>query len=166
VSRAYLGLGSNLGDREANLRTSLEELERRGGVEVVRESSIYETEPVGMTEQPPFLNAVVEVETELAPRELLHLALDVERRIGRTREVRWGPRKIDIDILTFDQVTLDEPGLIVPHPRLTQRRFVLEPLLEIAPDAVLPDGTVLRAVLDSIPEVPRVVRLDDGGSRP
>jgi 2-amino-4-hydroxy-6-hydroxymethyldihydropteridine diphosphokinase len=136
---SYVGLGSNLGDREDNLRRALERLQELGPLRV---SSIRETDPVGITDQPRFLNAVVELETDLPARELLERLLAIERELGRDRaeEVRWGPRTIDLDLLLYGGETIDEPGLTVPHPRLAEREFVLEPLLELDPQLALPDG--------------------------
>ena len=133
MTRAYIGLGANLGNREKGIRDAAAELA------AARLSTIRETEPWGLTDQPRFLNAVAELETELTPRELLERLLDVERMFGRTRSgPRWGPRTIDLDLLLYGSRTIDEPGLKVPHPRLHERVFVLEPLAELAPDAVVP----------------------------
>jgi len=134
VNTAYLSVGSNLGDRQANLSRALEELER-SGVRIARRSSIYETEPVEIREQGWFLNAAVEVETSLDPRELLAAILGIERRMGRERSVKFGPRRMDLDILLFGDAVVDEEGLSIPHPRMAERRFVLVPLAEIAADA-------------------------------
>ncbi len=148
--RAYLGLGSNQGDRVTLLNDALARLAGSGRVRVTKRSSLYETAPVGMTEQPGFLNLVAEVETDLDPQDLLELALVVERSLGRVRTQRWGPRTVDIDILLYGDVRVDTPILAIPHPEMTRRRFVLEPLLEIAPDAALPDG---RRLATFLPEV-------------
>jgi 2-amino-4-hydroxy-6-hydroxymethyldihydropteridine diphosphokinase len=137
--RAYLGLGSNLGDRSQNLGRAVALLGSRDGVTVVRASSVYETDPVGPP-QPDYLNAVVEVDTTLPPRGLLHACLGVEDEMGRIRRERWGPRVIDVDLLLYDDDRVDEPDLVVPHPRMHERAFVLVPLAELAPDLVLPDG--------------------------
>jgi 2-amino-4-hydroxy-6-hydroxymethyldihydropteridine diphosphokinase len=136
---AYVGLGSNLGDRDANLRAALERLAALGEARV---STIRETDPVGVTEQPKFLNAVAELETALPARELLDHLLEIERDLGRdrTKEERWGPRTIDLDLLLYGDDVIDEPGLTVPHPRLAERHFVLEPLYELDPALTLPDG--------------------------
>ena len=131
---AYLGLGSNLGDREGFLRQAAALLAAEGDITVKQVSSIYETEPVGFTDQGAFLNAVAVVETELSVVELLSKCLAVEQKLQRVRDVRWGPRTIDIDILLFGEQTIDDPKLIVPHPRLRERLFVLIPLHEVAPD--------------------------------
>lgn len=137
MAHAYLSLGTNLGDRLGHLREAARLLHQRG-VRLLRASSVYETAAVGMTDQPPFLNAVLEVETDLSPSELLEVAHSVERTLGRQRSVRWGPRTLDIDILLYDNRKIDLPDLQVPHPRMHQRRFVLLPLLELQPDAVIP----------------------------
>ncbi len=137
---AYLGLGANVGDREANLREAVRLLDQTRGVEVLRRSSVYETAPVGVTDQPPFLNQVIEVRTTLTPRGLLARALEVEAALGRVRRERWGPRPIDIDLLFYGDETLDLPGLTVPHPRMGERTFVLVPLAELAPERLLPGG--------------------------
>ncbi len=150
VVRAYLGLGSNQGDRAALLEDALTRLEASGRVRVTKRSSLYETAPVGRTDQPWFLNLVVEVETVLEPPHLLDLVLAVERGLGRVRVQRWGPRTVDIDILLFGTVQMQTPSLTIPHPEVTRRRFVLEPLLEIAPDAALPDGRRLDAFLAAV----------------
>ena len=135
MARAFIGLGSNLGDREAALRGALELL----GEDVVAVSSFRETEPVGYLDQPAFLNAAAALETGLEPRALLERLLGVERELGRTREgPRHGPRTIDLDLLVYDDRVIDEPGLVVPHPRLAERRFVLEPLAELDPGLVVP----------------------------
>ena len=136
---AFLGLGSNMGDRLENLRRVQEALEATDGLKVVRSSRVYETAPVGPP-QPDYLNAVVEVETTLGPRDLLDACLEVERAMGRVRDQRWGPRVIDVDVLTFGDEDIDEPGLTVPHPRMHERSFVLIPLLELTADPKLPAG--------------------------
>ena len=148
ATRVFVGLGSNLGDRELNLRRALVRLEQLGSVRV---SSFRETDPVGVTDQPKFLNAAAELATDLSPRELLKRLLEIERELGRDRatERRWGPRVIDLDLLLFGEEAIDEPGLTVPHPRLADRRFVLEPLCELNEDLALPDGTRVRDLLAS-----------------
>jgi len=131
VSGVYLGLGSNLGDREANLRDALRALWRMGRVESV--SSLYETEPVGGPPQPPFLNAACRFETGLEPRPLLRFLQGLEHELGRRPGgERWGPRPLDLDILLYEDRRVDEEGLVVPHPLLAERAFVLAPLAEIA----------------------------------
>ncbi len=140
TTRCFLGLGSNLGDRLANLGRAVELLAAEAGVRVVRSSRVYETEPVGGPEQPPYLNAVIEVETDLGPRELLAACQRVEAALGRVRAERWGPRTIDVDVLTYGDARISEPGLEVPHPRMHERGFVLVPLAELDPDPPLPGG--------------------------
>jgi 2-amino-4-hydroxy-6-hydroxymethyldihydropteridine diphosphokinase len=130
---AYLSLGSNLGDRAANLRQALAQLDVAGRLLAV--SALYETQPVDVPDQPWFLNCVAAIETDTTPRELLQLALRVEAAMGRLRMREKGARKIDIDIVLFGDWVVDEPGLNIPHPAMHQRRFVLEPLVEIAPEA-------------------------------
>lgn len=150
--RAYVGLGGNIGDRRAHLEQALDLLTREPGIEIVAVSSIRETDPVGYAEQPRFLNAVAALETELAPRELLERLLAVERLLGRERAgPRFGPRTIDLDLLLYGGEVVEEPGLTVPHPRLAERRFVLEPLAELAPDLVLPDGRRIAELLSGLP---------------
>lgn len=139
---AYVGLGSNLGDREAQINRAAELLG------ALRLSTIVETEPWGYEAQPKFLNAVAELETALEPRELLDQLLDVERQLGRERiGPRWGPRTIDLDLLVYGDLMLDEPGLTVPHPELAQRLFVLEPLAELAPSLEIPGLGTVQALL-------------------
>jgi len=132
--RAYVALGSNLGDREANMRRAVEMLGRRDGIEIVQVSSFSETDPVGGPPgQEKFLNAAAALDTALKPRELLEACMEVERELGRTRDVPWGPRTMDMDILLYGDEAVDEPGLVIPHPRMHERMFVLMPLAEIAP---------------------------------
>ncbi len=140
LTTAYLGLGSNLGDREGHLQRAVAILDTIEGIEVERISSWYETAPVGKTSQGWFLNGVARIKTSMSPRELLLTVLAVEQRLGRVRRERWGPRNIDIDILLYDNLTINEPDLQIPHPRMQERAFVLVPLAEIAPDLILPDG--------------------------
>jgi 2-amino-4-hydroxy-6-hydroxymethyldihydropteridine diphosphokinase len=147
--RAYVGLGSNLGDREATIRRAVEVLGERPGSRVAAVSTLRETDPVGVEDQPRFLNGVVALEVALTARALLDELLAVERELGRdrSRETRWGPRTIDLDLLLFGDEVVDEPGLTVPHPRLAERRFVLEPLHELEPDLTLPDGRAVRELV-------------------
>ena len=133
MTRAYVGLGANLGDREATIRAAAAALPG-----VVAVSELRETEPVGVANQPPFLNGAAALETELSARELLDSLLAIERELGRERRERWGPRTIDLDLLLYGEERIDEPGLAVPHPRLHERRFALEPLADLDPDLVVP----------------------------
>jgi 2-amino-4-hydroxy-6-hydroxymethyldihydropteridine diphosphokinase len=138
TATAFVGIGSNLGDREGYLRRAIELLSAEDGIEVVAVSTLRETEPVGPVPQGPFLNGVVRVATTLAPRELLGRLLAVEHELGRVRLERFGPRTIDLDLLLYGEETVDEPGLTVPHPRLHERRFALEPLAELDPALEIP----------------------------
>ena len=150
---AYIGLGANLGRRGHTLRCALAMLNARADLSVVAVSDFIETPPVGgPAGQPPFLNAAAELRTALPPRELLAALQAVEDHFGRTREVRWGPRTLDLDLLLYGSLVTDGPGLRVPHPRMHERLFVLEPLAQIAPDAVHPTlGKTLRALLHELP---------------
>ena len=137
IHTAYVALGSNLGDKEANLRKALELLQERG-VEVVKTSSFICTEPYGVTDQPQFLNGVCEVRTSLVPLALLHTLLEIEQEMGRVRLRHWGERNIDLDLLLYEDVVMDTPELKLPHPDMQNRDFVLLPLAEIAPELVHP----------------------------
>ena len=152
MGRAYVALGANLGDREAALRLAVAALAGRGDTAVVAVSELRETDPVGYVDQPRFLNGAVLLETELGARALLDELLEIERELGRVRDGRRdGPRAIDLDLLLYGDETIDEPGLTVPHPRLHERRFALEPLADLDPELVVPGrGSVsqLLAALD------------------
>ena len=136
--RAYLGIGSNLGNRLGYLQLAVDALAAADDLRVVGVSPVYETAPVGGPEQPEYLNAVVALETSRSARSLLELAHEIEADAERVRDVRWGPRTLDVDILLVGDERVDEPDLVVPHPRLAERRFVLEPLAELDPDLVVP----------------------------
>jgi 2-amino-4-hydroxy-6-hydroxymethyldihydropteridine diphosphokinase len=151
MTRAYVGLGANLGPREVTLLRAADLLAAADGVDVVAVSQLRETEPVGVVEQPPFLNGAVALDTSLTARALLDLLLEIERSLGRVRGERWGPRTIDLDLLVYGDERVDEDGLHVPHPRLHERRFALEPLAELDPELQIPGlGSVsaLIAALD------------------
>lgn len=137
MSTVYIALGSNLGDREENLRTALKHLEAKG-VRVVKVSTFIETEPYGVTDQPGFINAVCQVATELPPLELLRLLLSIEQEMGRVRLRRWGERNIDLDLLLYEDTVLESEELTLPHPDMHNRDFVLLPLAELAPEVVHP----------------------------
>ena len=144
----YVGLGSNLGEREASVRAALERLAADPAIDVVAVSELRETDPVGYENQPRFLNGVAALRTELSPREVLERLLAVERELGRTRSgPRFGPRTIDLDLLLYGDEVVDEPGLVVPHPRMSERRFVLEPLVELDPDLSVPGRGSIRDLL-------------------
>jgi 2-amino-4-hydroxy-6-hydroxymethyldihydropteridine diphosphokinase len=152
MTRVYLSLGSNVGDREANLRAAIERLP------VLRISPIYETEPVDYTDQPWFLNLVVEAETDLSPHDLLAATSRIEQELGRVRDIPKGPRTIDIDILLYGDEVVNEPILQIPHPRMAERRFVLAPLADLVPDLRHPiTQRTIREMLAAAP--PEIVRL-------
>jgi 2-amino-4-hydroxy-6-hydroxymethyldihydropteridine diphosphokinase len=155
VKRAYVGLGANLGDRAATLARALELLDGTPETEVVAVSTFRETDPVGYLEQPRFLNAAAAVDTSLEPEALLATLLDIERELGRVREgPRFGPRTVDLDLLLVEGVTLDEPGLTLPHPRLHERVFALAPLAELDPSLVVPGHGSVRELLDGLEASP------------
>jgi 2-amino-4-hydroxy-6-hydroxymethyldihydropteridine diphosphokinase len=139
VTRAFLGLGSNLGDRRQHLRTAVDTL-RDPAFGLVAVSGVYETDPVGGPEQDRYLNLVVELDTDRSPRDLLGVCHRLESAAGRVRTERWGPRTLDVDLLWMDGVEVAEDDLVVPHPRMWQRRFVLAPLRDLAPDLVPPEA--------------------------
>ncbi len=161
--RAYVGLGSNLGDSPAVLASALRELESIPGVRLAAVSPLYVTEPELVREQPDFHNAVAELACapEVEPLGLLRALQDIENRLGRTRDgARYGPRIIDLDLLLFNETVMQEPDLILPHPRMAERAFVLVPLHDVAPDAILPDGTTVGRALAALGEAvnPRRIR--------
>lgn len=161
MTTVYLSLGSNLGSREENIARAIDALGSRG-VRVTRQSSMYETEPVEVTDQPWFLNCVIEAETELEPAALMHVLLSIEREMGRERVVPKGPRLIDMDILLYASQVIHDHDLEIPHPRMAQRKFVLAPLVEIAPDAVHPtlDRTA-QDLLQSISDAGEVKKMGE-----
>ena len=156
----HIGLGGNVGDPVATLRDALERIARLPGVELDAVSSAYESAPVGLTDQPAFINAAARLVTGLTLRALLDGLLAVEQELGRVRTVRYGPRTCDLDILLAGHEVAHEPGLAVPHPRLAERRFALEPLVEIDPGLSLPDGRLLSALLEAVRD--QAVRRLDG----
>ena len=150
MPRAYLGLGSNVGRRLGYLRAAVKVLSTHHDITVTRVSSYYETKPVGGAPQRDYLNAVVEIQTGLEPQELLGVCRMTEELLGRARLEKWGPRTIDVDILLYGSLVVQEKDLIVPHPEMTRRAFVLVPLAEIAPQARFPGGTTVAAALEAI----------------
>lgn len=157
--KAFVGLGSNLGERETQIRMALDDIARLPGTRLVRASSLYDTEPVGEVDQPNFLNAVAQVDTELTARQLLWNLLLIERRLGRVRSRRWGPRTIDLDRLLYGDLVVDEPDLKVPHPELPRRSFVLVPLVELDPLLVHPlTGETMLSHLSRLKTRPPVKR--------
>lgn len=150
MTRAYVGLGANVGPREVTLLRAVDLLAAADGVVVLAVSQLCETDPVGVVDQPSFLNGAVALETSLGPRELLDLLLSVERELGRVREERWGPRTVDLDLLVYGDEVVDEPGLRVPHPRLHERRFSLEALAELEPELDVPGRGTVSALLAAL----------------
>ena len=150
MTRAYVGLGANLGPREVTLLRAVDLLAAADGVEVRAVSQLRETDPVGVVEQPPFLNGAVALDTSLTARELLELLLETERELGRVRDERWGPRTVDLDLLVYGDEIVDEPGLRVPHPRLAERRFALEPLADLDPGLTIPGLGAVSAALAAL----------------
>ena len=157
--RAALGLGSNMGDTKAALETAISHLAGRGDIRVIQRSSNYRSPPCGPIPQDDFRNACILVETTLTPQELLAVCLETEKRMGRIREERWGPRLIDIDVLLYGETAIDEPDLTLPHPRMAERAFVLVPLCEIWPDAPVKQDLTASTALQNCSEVAAVVKL-------
>lgn len=148
MARAYIGLGSNLDQPARQLCQAIDTLRKTPDLQIISVSSLYRSAPMGPADQPDYINAVAELTTSLAPLELLDVLQSIENLQGRVRDRHWGPRTLDLDILLIDGLKLDEPRLILPHPGLFQRNFVLYPLAEIAPDLVLPDGRLCRDVAE------------------
>jgi len=160
MKHVFLSLGSNVGDRRTNIGTALEQL-RQNGVEVQRVSSLYRTQPVGYTAQPWFVNCVAEVATDLMPLQLLRRSKAIERGMGRRPGPKNGPRPIDIDILLYENVVMRSAELTIPHPRLAERRFVLVPLSEVAPDIEHPlSRLTVRQMLQATPDTSQVIKLE------
>jgi 2-amino-4-hydroxy-6-hydroxymethyldihydropteridine diphosphokinase len=135
LTAAVLGLGGNIGDTRGLMAAAIERLSRDPGIEVQKVSALYRTPPWGKTDQPPFLNAAIRIETRLSPEALLKTVLDVEQALGRRRAERWGPRTLDIDILLYGTIAVELPGLRIPHPRVAERAFALAPLVDVMPEA-------------------------------
>ncbi|PRO64414.1 2-amino-4-hydroxy-6-hydroxymethyldihydropteridine diphosphokinase [Alkalicoccus urumqiensis] len=150
--RAFIGLGANIGDPVTQLEEALELLDKHADIDVVRVSSFYQTAPVGVLDQPDFTNACCEISTSLQPLDLLSFLQEVEQELGRIREKRWGPRTLDLDILLFGEENIKLESLIVPHPRMHERAFVIVPLAEIAPDIVVRDGKTAAEWKETLPD--------------
>ncbi|MCH7517497.1 MAG: 2-amino-4-hydroxy-6-hydroxymethyldihydropteridine diphosphokinase [Candidatus Dadabacteria bacterium] len=159
MQRVFIGIGSNLGDTIGNCKIALDEIENFA--EIVRISSLYETEPVGNEDQPNFINSVVEINTDLSPHELLTHLKSIEDKLGRVRGEKWGPRVIDLDIIFYDDLVMKDDDLIIPHPRAHLRRFVLEPICEIAPDFIHPElETSILELLEKLGDSKMVIKLE------
>ena len=163
MALAYIGLGSNVGKRDENLRQAIEMLGQEDGIESTRVSSFYETRPVGYLDQRDFLNGVVEIETSLSPQELLAATKMIEAKQKRVRKVRWGPRTIDLDILLYDNIELTDANLKLPHPEVSKRAFVLVPLAELVPEKRLPGGMSVSELLAELGEIEGVKPFDKRG---
>jgi len=156
--RALIGIGSNIGLAAENCEKAIALIKK--SISVTAQSSLYESEPVGKADQDWFVNAAIEVQTNLTPEELLQLLLDIEQQLGRTRKEKWGPRIIDIDILDYEGLIMDSKVLILPHPEMTQRRFVLEPLSEIAGETIHPlEKKMISELLKELPKTPVVKKI-------
>jgi 2-amino-4-hydroxy-6-hydroxymethyldihydropteridine diphosphokinase len=136
--RVFIGLGTNLGDKEINLKVAVNNLKEVKGLRVIKVAPLYRSAPWGYREQEWFLNTVLEAKTILPPRELLSILLDIEKKMGRVREKRWGPRIIDLDLLIYGDLIINDPDLVIPHPYLAERPFVLVPLADLSPDLLIP----------------------------
>ena len=161
MNRVYLGLGSNMGNREENLQKAIETFHADTNVVITEVSSVYETSPVGKTRQPDFLNAVIQGQTMLSPPALLKYIKSIEVEMGREKTERWGPRVIDIDILLYGDVSMVTDELTIPHAAMKERAFVLIPLAEIAPRLVFPDGTFVCEHLENLSQGDRVILRED-----
>jgi 2-amino-4-hydroxy-6-hydroxymethyldihydropteridine diphosphokinase len=158
--RAFLSLGSNIGNRLQQLQNAT--LSIGEFAELIRVSSVYETAPVGPIRQNDFLNIVLEIQTSLTPQDLMIHLMHVEENLGRRRNIKWGPRSIDIDILFYDRLILNASGLVIPHARYAERRFVLEPLCEIAPDWICPvRNKTVKEICDGLADPQKVKKIDD-----
>jgi 2-amino-4-hydroxy-6-hydroxymethyldihydropteridine diphosphokinase len=166
MAEAALGLGTNLGNREAALAQAVNLLAAMPGIELAAVSNLYSSAPWGMADQPDFLNLCIRVETTLGPLQLLHACKSVEAKLGRQQRLRWGPREMDVDVLLMQGVALDTETLAIPHPRMIERRFVLEPLVEIAPDWTLEGETVTsKSAALKKKAADQVCVLDEGATR-
>lgn len=150
MSIAYISLGSNIGNKLENLQKAIFKIGEIKNTVVIAVSSFYKTAPVGYTDQDWFLNAVAKVECDMSPQELLHNLLSIESQLGRVRTIRWGPRVIDLDLLLYDKFVINEQDLTLPHPRISERAFVMVPMLEITPELELPTGVKLSRLLNDL----------------
>ena len=159
---AYIGFGSNIGDRLARIQDAIHALSKTEGITVQKISSVYKTDPVGFEAQAQFLNGVAAIQTSLPPLSLLHTLKDIEIAIGRKHRIRWGPREIDLDILIYGDLCLQTEKLVIPHPEMHRRRFVLAPLAEIAPDLVHPVfQETIHALLENLEDDTSVLKKED-----
>lgn len=159
METAYISIGSNLGDRESNCRKATHEISEFAEVSAM--SSLYETDPVGNEDQPLFINSVIEIQTDLSPHKLLDKLHSIEKKLGRLREIKWGPRTIDLDIIFYGNDIMNDADLIIPHPQAYKRRFVLEPLREIAPDVIHPSLKLsIRELLTKLHDPHKVIKIE------
>ena len=161
MPRAFISLGSNMGQPLSNLQEALVMAENTEGIKVIAVSSVYLTEPVGFADQPWFYNSAAEIETTLSPEQLLKALQNIEQKLGRVRTVHWGPRTIDLDILLYDNNRIDSEELTIPHPRMTERAFVVVPLSEIAGSAMLPDGQSVRELVGKLKNIKKCICIPD-----
>jgi len=160
AERVFIGIGSNLGRKEENIRRALELLEGDGRISISAVAPLYRTDPVGYTDQDWFLNTVALLETRLSPSELLGVLMEAENKMGRERAIRWGPRVIDLDILLYGELTINWPDLQIPHPRLEERAFVVVPLADLLPDLRLPGGRTAAELAADLSRLQRVERYE------
>lgn len=158
AEKVYIGIGSNLGDKESNILNALRRLEEGGRVNIQARAPFYKTDPVGYTDQDWFLNTVAACETGLAPHDLLEALMKVEQDMGRVRTIHWGPRVIDLDILLYGDAVVSTPDLEIPHPRISERAFVVVPLSDLAPNITLPGGKTAAALAAELSKTQRIER--------
>ncbi len=159
---AYIGFGSNIGDRLSYIQNAIHSLSESDGIALQKISSLYETDPVGYAAQNKFLNGVAAIKTDHTPPSLLQITIDIEKSVGRQHRKRWGPREIDLDILIYDNICINTPELVIPHPEMHLRRFVLVPFAEIAPDVVHPVfNETIRTLLERLEDDKSVVKAED-----